>query len=191
MGETIEANADIALGEAFGPAALAHARVYRDEFSGTLIFGLIFAAGIIGGTMVGTALGAWFPQFRDWTTSILGLAGMVAGLFLGLRLYSRRHLTGFLAGLRKLGSPATLPTRFLFDAEGIRTENDRFAHRIAWPAVLFIIPGPDHWLVQVDTMTIAIPRRGFADAAAEQAFLDLARLRMSNEARERSVFATH
>jgi hypothetical protein len=191
MGETVEARADIELGEAFRPAALAHAKIYRGEFGGTLIFGLIFAAGIVGGTTAGTVLGSWFPQLRDWATSILGLAGMVAGLFVGLRLYSRRHLAGFLDGLRKMGSPATFPTRFVFDDQGIRTENDRLSHHAAWPAVLLIIPSPDHWLVQVDTMTIAIPRRAFADAVAEQAFLALAKNCMSDEARARSVFAAH
>lgn len=191
MGEMIEANADVELGEAIQPAAEAHARVHRGELGATLILAVPFIGGILAGTIAGMAIALQFPQLGSWPTSVLSLAGMFFGLLVGLRLYSRRHLTGFLAALRKLGSPATFPTRFLFDDQGIRTENDRFSHRIAWPAVLFIIRGPEHWLVQVDTMTIAIPRRAFADAAAEQAFLDLAKARMSESARAHSVLATH
>ena len=191
MGETVEIEADFELGEAIPVAALAHARVHRGEFVGTVVFGLIFDAGIVLGTTIGTLVGSWYPQSRDWATSVMGLAGIVAGLFVGLRYYSRRQLRGFLAGLRAMGSPDVFPTRFLFDDDGFRTENSRMSHQISWPAVLFIMPSPDHWLVQVDTMTIAIPRRAFPDAMAEQAFLDLAKRHLSEEAKARSVFATH
>ena len=61
------------------------------------------------------------------------------------------------------------------------------SHRIAWQAVLFVVPGRDHWMVQADTLTLAVPKRAFADPAAEQAFLDLAKERMSEAARSRSV----
>jgi YcxB-like protein len=190
MGETIEASTDVVLGEAIRPAAVAQSRIHRGELGATVLLGLGFVGGTLAGTMAGTAVASQLPQYGSWPTSILSLFGMFVGLVVGLRLYSHRHMTGFLAALRKLGAPAVFPTRFVFDEEGIRTENDRMSHRIAWPAILFIVPSPDHWLVQVDTMTIAIPRRAFAGPVAEQAFLDLAKERLSEEARTRSVLAT-
>ena len=191
MGEPVEASADIALGEAFGPAAVAHARINPGAYGGTIVPGLIFGAGIVGGTTAGDVLGSWFPNLRDLMVTITGLAGIIAGLFLALRYYAKRQRGGFLKGLRAMGSPDIFPTRFVFDDAGMRTENERMSHDIHWPAVLFVCPGPDHWLVQVDTMTFAIPRRVFADAAAEQAFLDLARKNISDAARVRSVFEKH
>ena len=191
MGEGLEAKADIELGEAFKPAAAAHARIYRGEFKGTLWLALLFLAGIMVGTAAGMAVSARFPQWGDWPTSVLSILGMTAGLLFGLRAYSRQHVVGFLAALRKMGSPALFPTQFRFTPEGIETVNERVSHRIAWDAVLFVAPGRDHWLVQADTLTLAIPHRAFADPAAEQAFLDLAEAQMSEAARSSSVLKSH
>jgi hypothetical protein len=116
---------------------------------------------------------------------------MTIGLLIGLRLYSRRHLTGFLGGLRQMGSPPLFPTRFRFGPDGIEIVNERVSHRVAWPAVLFVVPSREHWLLQADTLTLAVPRRAFADLAAEQSFLDLVQSHASEEARSRSVFKTH
>ena len=191
MGEPIEATADIDLGEAIRPAAEAHARVHRGDLGATLVLAGPFIGGLMAGTVAGMAVAMSFPQFGSWPTSILSLAGMFFGLLIGLRLYSRRHLAGFLAALRKLGSPAIFPTRFRFDPDAITIDNERLSHRIAWPAVLLMVPSKDHWLLQVDTMTLAIPFRAFADAAAEQAFVDLAHERLSDDARHRSVLKRH
>src|SRR5687767_1371777 len=184
MGEIVEASADVALGEAIRPAAEASAQVYRGELAGTFFLALPFVGGIIAGSLAGMIVSWQFPQWGSWPTSVLSLLGMTLGLYYGLRLHSRRHLTGFLGGLRRMGSPETFPTRFRFDEAAIAIDSDRLSHRIAWPAVLFIVPAKDHWLVQVDTLTIAIPRRAFADGEAERAFLELAGTRMTEAARE-------
>ena len=191
MGEVVEAHADVKLGEAFKPAAEAQARVYRGEFAGTVALAVPFVGGIVVGTVAGTAVSVWYPQWGSWPTSIFSIAGMTIGLLFGLRAYAHRHSRGFLAALRKMGSPPLFPTSFRFGPEAIETENARVSHRIAWDAVLFIAPGREHWLVQADTLTIAVPRRAFADAAAEQAFLDLAEANLSEEARQRSVLKSH
>ena len=187
MGETVEAHADVKLGEAFKPAAEAQARVYRGEFAGTVALALPFVGGTVLGTTAGIALAAWYPQWGSWPTSILSLAGMTVGLFLGLRAYAHRHSRGFLAALREMGSPALFPTHFRFGRETIEIENERVSHRVAWSGVLFVAPGREHWLIQADTLTLAVPRRAFADPAAEQAFLDLAEASLSADARHRSV----
>lgn len=191
MGDALEASTDVKLGEAFKPAAEAQARIYRGEFAGTVALALPFVGGTVLGTTAGMAIAVWYPQWGSWPTSILSVVGMTIGLFLGLRAYAHRHSRGFLASLRKMGSPALFPTRFRFGPEAIETENERVSHRIAWDAVLFVAPGREHWLVQADTLTLAVPRRAFADPAAEQAFLDLAEACLSEEARRRSVLKSH
>ena len=191
MGEVVEAQAEVKLGEAIKPAAEAQARVYRGEIAGTVALALPFVGGIVAGTAAGMAVSAWYPQWGSWPTSILSIAGMTIGLFVGLRAYAHQHSRGFLAALCRMGSPPLFATRFRFGPEGIETVNERVSHRIAWPAVLFVVPSRDHWLVQADTLTIAIPRRAFADPAAEQAFLELAEASISEEARSRSVFKSH
>jgi hypothetical protein len=191
MGETIEGRADVKLGESYRPAAEAHDRIYRAGLASTILLALPFVGGIILGTAAGMAVSAFYPQWGSWPTSILSLAGMVVGLATGLRLYSRRQLTGFLDGLRKIGSPPLFPTQFRFGPDGIETVNSRVSHRIAWAAVLFVAPSRDHWLLQADALTLAVPRRAFTDATAEQAFLELVQASISDEARSRSVFKSH
>ena len=191
MGETVEARADVKLGEAFRPAAEAHARIYRGELSGTLLLALCFVGGIILGSAAGTVVSALYPQWGSWPTSILSIAGMTIGLLFGLRLYFHRNMSGHLASLRKMGSPAMFPTRFRFNSDTVSIENERVSHEVAWAAVLFVIPGREHWLIQADTLTLAVPRRAFADPVAEQAFLDLAKASLSEDARERSIFKSH
>ncbi|HZB70429.1 MAG TPA: YcxB family protein [Sphingomicrobium sp.] len=191
MGEVVEAQADVKLGEAFKPAAEAQSRVYRGEIAGTLALALPFVGGIVAGSLAGGFVSVWYPQWGSWPTSILSVAGMTIGLVFGLRAYSKRHMSGFLAELRKMGSPPLFPTHFRFADDAIHIDSGRVAHRIAWEAVLFVLPGRDHWLLQADTLTLAIPRRAFADPGAEQAFLDLVQGHISEAARSRSVFKSH
>jgi hypothetical protein len=119
--------------------------------------------------------------------SLLWIAGAFLGLIAALRIFSRQHMRGFLAGLKGMGSPALFHTRFQFDEEGIAIASQRSSWRAPWTSVLFVIPAPEHWLVQVDTTTLAFPRRIFADPAQEQAFLDLAGQGLTTEAKARST----
>lgn len=184
----IEARADIELGEAIQPAAAAHARIYRGDFATILLAAIALAGGIIAATLVTLLLSRLEPRL-NMISSVLWIFGAFLGLALALRIYARRHVRGFLGSLKRMGSPNSFPTRFTFDENGISVENERLSHRLAWPAVSFVMPTADHWLVQVDTLTIAIPRRAFSDLASEQDFLDLAAKQMRPEARGRSVLA--
>ena len=184
----IEASADVALGEAIRPAARAHERIYRVDFLTILLAALALAGCAIASSLLTipvATLGSRF-QFLSW---VIWIVGTFAGLAFALRIYARRHLDGFLGSLRRMGSPEVFPTRFRFDESGIDIDNDRLSHRIAWQAVHFMLPTAEHWLIQVDTMTLVVPRRAFADTADEQAFLDLAAAQMSDVARGRSVLA--
>ena len=180
----IEAQADVMLGEAIRPAAEAHRHVYSGGWVALLVSSLIFAAASIAGMMLATPL---MPSLGQWS-AILSILGFILGAILAIGFYSRSQLGGFLKGLRKLGSPATLSTYFRFDEAGIAIDTDRLSHRLPWTAVQLFLPSPKHWLLQADTITLAIPRRAFATPDDEQAFVRLAKSCLTEAARDRSVF---
>ncbi|HEX6742173.1 MAG TPA: YcxB family protein [Sphingomicrobium sp.] len=183
----IEAQADIALGEAIRPSALAHSKVYSGGLRLIILPALAFAGGIIASTMIGMILPLISLRLQAYV-SLLWIAGALLGLMAALRILQRQHLRGYINGLRKLGSPAIFPTRFRFDEDGIAIDSSRHRYQVPWRSVLFVIPAPEHWLVQVDTLTLAVPRRAFSDAAGESAFLELAAQGLGPDAKARSSF---
>ena len=184
----IEAQADIALGEAIRPAALAHSRIYKGGIGLILLPALVFAGAMIASTVVGMILPLISLRLESFV-SLLWIAGALLGLMAALRILQRQHLRGYINGLRKLGSPEQFPTHFRFDNDGIAIDSSRHRYQVPWSSVLFVVPAPDHWLIQIDTLTLAVPRRAFADGEAEQGFLDLAAGHVTAEAKARSVFA--
>jgi hypothetical protein len=184
----IEGSADIALGEAIRPAALAHAKVCKGGLGLILLPALVFAGAMIASSLIGMVLPMISLRLEGFV-SLLWIAGALLGLMAALRLLSRQQLRGYLNGLRRLGSPETVPTDFRFDDQGLAIVTSRLSYELPWTSVLFMIPAPEHWLVQVDTLTLAVPRRAFGDAAAEQMFVELAARSLTPDARARSVFA--
>ena len=180
----IEAEADVVLGEAIRPAAEAHRHVYSGGWIPLLVASLIFAGASIAGMALAAPL---MPALGQWS-GILSILGFIIGAILAIRFYSSVQLGGFLKGLRSLGSPDSLPTRFRFDEAGIAVDTERVSHRVPWTAVQLFLPSPKHWLLQADTITLAIPRRAFATPADEQAFVTLAKNHLSEGARKHSVF---
>ena len=118
----------------------------------------------------------------------ISLLAFVAAAVAAIALYSRLALTGFLKGLKRIGSPDVLPTRFCFDDERIAIETTRVSYSLPWDSVQFVLASRQHWLVQADTTTFAIPRRAFSSSADEQAFVILAKSRLSRDAIARSEF---
>lgn len=79
--------------------------------------------------------------------------------------------------------------RFDADDEGLRASLDGVTHTIAWPRITEIMRYRDLWIFAGAT-SLCLPRRWFADAAAEAAFLKYALSRLTPEAVERSGDAT-
>jgi hypothetical protein len=181
----IDIQADIPLGEAIRPAALAQEHVYRPNARAIFIPALALAGSIILATIFGMLLPLLSFSLQP-IASLLWIAGAFLGLIAALKIFSREHMRGFLAGLKGLGSPAVFHTRFQFDEEGIAISSQRSSWRCPWTSVLFVIPAPEHWLIQVDVTTLALPRRIFAERGQEQAFLDLAGRGLTLEAKGRS-----
>ena len=184
----IEAQADVALGEAIRPAAIAHHRVYSGGLRIIWLPALALAGALVVSSLAGIVLELISTRLEA-LSPLLWLAGGVLGLMAAIRILSRQHLERFLASLRAMGSPPVFPTRFRFAEDEIAIDNPRLSHRATWDSVLFVIPAPEHWLIQIDTTTLAVPRRAFAGEAEEAAFLALAERALSEEARARSVLA--
>ncbi|HKX92721.1 MAG TPA: YcxB family protein [Sphingomicrobium sp.] len=182
----IEIEADIVLGEAFRPAAIAHSHVYRGGVRRILLPALALAGAIILSSMVGMLLPLLSLRLEG-LASLLWIGGGILGLMLALRILSSEHMRGFLDGLRRIGSPDVFPTRFRFDEQGMSIASSRISYLVPWASILFIVPSPEHWLVQVDTMTLVIPYRAFPDPQSERAFLDLVGARLLPDAKRRSV----
>ena len=182
----IEAEADIVLGEAIGPSALAHSKIHKGGLRLILLPALALAGAIIASSMIGLVL-PLISLRLEGMASLLWIGGGLLGVMAALRILSKQQLRGYLNGLRRLGSPATFATRFRFDEQGIAVDSDRHSYRVPWTSVLFVIAAPEHWLVQIDTLTLAVPRRAFSDKGSEAAFIDLVSERLSAEAKARSV----
>jgi general stress protein CsbA len=180
----IEASTEIRLGEAIGPAPLAHARVFRHGWVAIILVVLLVAATLVFASTIGMLVTRVWPGFEQWT-GLLNVIGLAAGLVWALQILDRRHKKGFLAGLRKIGSPELLATRFRFDAEGVAIDSARLSYRVGWDAVLFVLRAPEHMLLQVDTITFAVPLRAF-DEGGEAGFVALVRGALAPEALARS-----
>lgn len=183
----VEAQADIGLGEAIEPASLAHSKVYRGDARMVISPVLGFLGVVVAASLISTFLPLISLRLQGLDT-ILWTAGGVLGIIVALRILYRQRIRDFLGGLKRMGSPETFPTRFRFTEQQIQIDNDRVSYRIAWPSVLFMMPGKEHWLMQVDTTTFAVPYRAFS-GDAEQQFLAIASNALSGAARRRSVLA--
>ena len=168
---------------------------------GSHAFVLIYQfVGIFGGMMLSAffvSLLPWMLYFvgiqADWgdqwlvsVSVLIQLLATVAGFALAWNAATRRHAAKFLAGVKARGTPETLRFTYTIEPVALVVASDRISHRLAWHAILEVIQAPEHWLLQVDTLTIIVPRRAFADEQAERAFLRTVLERITPEARERS-----
>ena len=183
----VEAQADIGLGEAIEPATLAHSRIYRGGARMVISPVLGFLGIVVIASLISTVLPLISLRLQGLDT-ILWTAGGLLGIIVALRILYRNRLRDFLGGLKRMGSPEIFPTHFQFTEQGFKIDNDRISYRVPWSAVLFMMPGKQHWLLQVDTTTFAVPYRAFSEDG-EQEFLALATRCISETARRRSVFA--
>lgn len=150
--------------------------------------------------------GSWGQLAATWGClgpAILGLAGIFligddldggrkliwvvlvvvfAWLPLGIGLLARRLLRS--ARLAR-GATETAFCRFEADDEGLRASLDGVSHSLAWSRVTEIMRYQDLWIF-AGGVSLCLPRRWFADRAAEAAFLDHALSRLSPEAVARS-----
>ena len=181
----IEAQADVKLGEAIRPAGLAQRHIYGGGWVAIVAAAMLFAAIIVAVSLLAGLLAGFLGPL---ISNLISFLGLVVGGVAAVALYGKLHVRGFLDALRKAGTPSVVPVRFRFDEQGVAVETDRLSHNVPWSAVLFLMPSSEHWLLQVDTITLAVPRRAFTGKSGEKTFVELAKASLTEAARDRSVF---
>jgi hypothetical protein len=176
--------AELQLESAFEIAPIAHRRMVGSEafvlayqgagllagiFLGTLIVITVPIAFIWGGWLVPT----WLPV--QAAQLILAIVGWGAGLSLA----QRRHRQKFVAGIRRRGTPDRVMAGYTVTDAGLCITTERVQYRIAWEAILEIVP----------STTFLVPHDAFADEADQRAFLGEILARIRPEARARSAEA--
>jgi hypothetical protein len=196
----MQASAEIRAGEVFPVIPIAQARMVGSQW---FMVGYQFA-GVLAGMMLSSILAQMLPFIlrpfgveADWGDQwlvslaiLLELTGTVMGYAIGFNLAAKRHGRKFLAGIKARGTPETAAFTYSLEPDAFVVSNGRLTHRVAWPALQEVIRAPEYWLLQVDTITIVLPRRAFGDEAAEREFLSAILERMAPEAHERSSDAT-
>jgi hypothetical protein len=136
--------------------------------------------GLVGFFLLGSELDD--RRLLIWGALVIVFAWLPLGICL---------LLGRLLRSARLARGATETTFCRFDAddEGLRASLDGVTHAIAWPRITEIMRYRDLWIFAGAT-SLCLPRRWFADAAAEAAFLKHALSHLSPEALARSRDAT-
>ena len=151
------------------------------------------AAILIGGLLY--AFVTWLAMRAGWRdeqgylAAVLGLAQLMLvafGLALGWNLAVRQYQRKFVAAVRQRGAPAVNRFSYRIEDEGLVIESPRTSHTLRWEAILEVFPAPEHWLILQDTLTFNIPKRAFATAEDEAAFLRELLSRLTPAALERS-----
>ena len=189
--------AEIRAGEAFSVIPLAQARMVGGQ-------GFMLAyqfLGLLGGMLLSSlfvqlVLPALLRPFgieadwgEQWLVSLaifIELTGTVLGYAIGFNLAARRHAKKFLAGIKARGTPEAMTFGYAIEPDGLTVSSERIRHHLPWAAIQELIPAPGHWLLQVDTLSVMVPKRAFGDEAAERAFLSTILERIAPDARERS-----
>jgi hypothetical protein len=129
----------------------------------------------LGNTLVFAALAFVFP-----------LIGGVAGLWLGQRRLGTIFDKAYHAELAQRGSPAEADCEWELGENGIVSRSARGDTTTRWEAINEVFRAGEFWIVLADVTALTIPRRAFADEAAERAFIAALLARLPQLARERS-----
>ena len=190
----MQAEAELALDEGLKLAPLGAARVVPKPRFLTWYPTIGATVAIVLGGML-YAVAPWLVAlsgWRDWTDWVLMAVGLsqlmlvAIGLAAGWNLAVRHHQRAFLKGLRERGAPAAQRFTYTIEEQGLVAASERASHTLRWPAILEVVPAPDHWLFLQDTLTYNVPKRAFASRDHETAFLREVLARIPAPARERS-----
>jgi hypothetical protein len=135
---------------------------------------------LLGLVLVGAVIGAVVSRGP-------GMAIGVAGGFVAYwSIASRFALTRFRRQLVARGLPAEIPVSMTIAPDALTYDVADVRHIAKWNAVTEIFPNRGYWLFMVHSAVWTLPRRLFADKAAERAFIAAALECMNEDARSRS-----
>jgi hypothetical protein len=122
-------------------------------------------------------------------TFLLPLIGSAAGLWLGYRALGRIFEKAYHAALAARGSPEEADCEWEVTGEGLVTRSARGTSTTRWEAISEVFRADVHWIVLSDLGVNVIPRRAFADEAAERPFIAALLGKLSSPARDRRADA--
>lgn len=186
-----EASGQYKFGEVTAAAGVFQRRLYRGRsrfgFAGFLAAGLfgMWGAAALGALQTdGDAVG------RGGVTMIAMLV-VAAPAAIAYFVWRRRTIEA-LWRERGVVSPWTMS--YVADAAGFTIRQPGQETRIGWDAVTEVAPAPTHWIFFANLLGHPMPRKFFADAEAERAFIAEVVRHLVPEARARSpeaiAFAT-
>lgn len=183
--------------EASWAAQVAYYAVTRGKLHGFAFPALsALAGGLTGLTLAGVILLAVPLQIT--LGNVLLFAGMafllpLFGSAIGLWLGNRRLTTvlgkAYQQALDDRGSPAEVECEWEVLPEGLTMRSQRATTVYAWPSISELMRQDEYWVAMSDIAAITLPRRAFADADAERAFVAAVLARMDASASERSAEA--
>ena len=161
-----EASGEYRFGEVTAAAGVFQRRLYRGRsrfgfasFLGVGLFGLWGVA----------ALGQGGPApIANGGVTLLGML-LVAAVVGGAYLFWRRRTIEAL--WRERGVVGPWPMSYVADATGLTIRQPGQETRIAWDAVTEVAPAPTHWIFFANLLGHPMPRKFFADTAAERVFI--------------------
>jgi hypothetical protein len=148
------------------------ARSYPGDYA--LLVALVVICGAIGAIALrgpGMAIGVAIAFLGYW--------------FIVTRLMVARNRKRMIA----LGMPQEIPLDFEATAEGFSYRAADIQYIAKWSAVTQLAATQDYWVLLVHLSPIFVPRRLFADANAERAFVEETLGSMSEDARRQSTAA--
>lgn len=200
-GEAMSVSVDMELGEAVRVAPIAFQAIVGSQRWSLIPAAIGMAIGVVLAPTLGVIIfllvfkvagqqAAMAVHGRQESFSVaLELAGALTGWKVGEARYWRRNTARFIAGLKERGSPAIFTTTFTIGPDGLRTGSERGGIFASWPSIVQVWSIPSHWLVQTDSLTLALPKRAFPTAQDERQFISALSVSMTEEARQRSASA--
>jgi len=142
---------------------------------------IIAAVGFGVGEVVQRLLGLETP-----TGFLTGLVLCLLGLQAYRPLFARIAMAGFRRNAAARGLPQVFDVEVETSAEGIRISLGHYTIMAGWPGVTGLIRSGDYWVVLADYQPLYVPRRWFAGADEERAFVGEVLERIPPGARGRS-----
>ncbi len=144
--------------------------------------------------LVFVALGGMAGAQAGWWLHVPSLISLLGGIFLGswlswalgLPLYRRLHIRVFRKHFLDRGGVDPLPLTVELTPDHLTHTLGAVRRTIPWSAVTHLLGPPGFWVFVAQGEAIYLPRRLFADPAAERAFVAEALSFMGEAAKARS-----
>jgi hypothetical protein len=178
-----ETSGEYRFGEVTAAAGVFQRRLWRGRsrfgfasFLGVGLFGMWGAAALGALQTDGDAVG------RGGTTMV-AMFVVAAPVAIAYFVWRRRTIEALWRD-RGVVSPWTMG--YVADVRGFTIRQPGQETHIAWDAITEVAPAPTHWIFFANLLGHPMPRKFFADLAAERAFITEVVSRLSADARSRS-----